>query len=414
MFNFRFLIILLVLLGIDIYAFQGIKFLVQDRSAATQKIIHYSYWALTCISIGTLIVAAFIDWHTWPKALRTYLFAMIVIVYFSKLLLSTFLLIDDVVRLLRWGVSKVGSGQSTGGQSIGRLGFLVKLGGLVSAVPLVSMTWGMIKGAYSYKVKQVILRFDHLPEAFNGFKFVQLSDIHSGSFMSDEHLNEAFDLVLAAQPDAIFFTGDLVNDLHTEAVPFTETFKRLKAPHGVFSVLGNHDYADYYYRTAAQLPEKEENLRRLKALQKSFGWKLLLNEHHYFEKDGARIGLVGVENWSARANFSKYGNLQQAMKGINTDFNILLSHDPSHWEAEVQRYFSNVALTLSGHTHGFQFGIEIPGFKWSPVQYVYKQWAGLYEKNQQYLYVNRGLGFIGYPGRVGIMPEITVVTLQKA
>jgi predicted MPP superfamily phosphohydrolase len=216
--------------------------------------------------------------------------------------------------------------------------------------------------------------------------------------------------MMELQPDIIFFTGDLVNNVADEMDELKTVFSKLAAPLGVYSILGNHDYGDYVQWESAQA--KVANLEKLKTVHKEMGWRLLLNEHVGIEKDGQSIALIGIENWGARANFSKYGDLSAAYKGAeNYPFKILLSHDPSHWEAEVCRDYKDIDLVFSGHTHGMQFGLEIPGFRWSPVQYVYKQWAGLYRKDQQKLYVNRGFGFLGYPGRVGILPEITYLEL---
>lgn len=369
--------------------------------------------------LSTIFIGQFIDWHTWPKALRTYSFALIVIIYLSKLFVVVFLLLDDILRLFRliftWAGTKFFTSNTSLNESfrISRLNFLVKTGFILGSIPFFSMIYGMIGGAYNFRVKKVALRFPKLPAAFAGLKIVQISDLHTGSYMGTNHLSTAIDLVMKENADIIFFTGDLVNDLHTEALEFREVLMRLKAPLGVYSILGNHDYGDYY-----RWPDdasKKENLRLLKSFHGEVGWKLLLNEHTYLEKNGDRIGLIGVENYSGHRNFSRYGNMKTATENYEVQpVNILLSHDPSHWDAEITNKYKFVDLMLSGHTHGFQFGIEIPGFRWSPVQYFYKQWADLYENNNQYLYVNRGLGFIGYPGRVGILPEITVFELSHS
>jgi hypothetical protein len=274
------------------------------------------------------------------------------------------------------------------------------------------MVYGMVKGATNFSVKKRTLKFKNLPGSFHRFRIVQISDLHLGSFFSDEPIRRAIQLIHDQKPDVILFTGDLVNDLHAEAVPYGDLLKMMKAPHGVYSILGNHDYGEYYRWKHTE--HKVQNLENIKQFQRDLGWKLLLNEHAYLEKEGEQIGLIGVENWSARMNFQRYGDMSKAVNGMNQlPFNILLSHDPSHWQAEVLKKYPFVDLTLSGHTHGMQFGVEIPGFKWSPVQYIYKEWADLYSHREQYLYVNRGLGFIGYPGRVGISPEITVIDLHK-
>jgi uncharacterized protein len=415
----RILIVILVLFAIDLYVFQGVKVLTQQRAIQTQRLIHIIYWTVSIVCLSTIFTGQFIEWHTWPKTLRTYSFALIVIIYLSKIFVVVFLLLDDIVRLFRliavWTGSKFSKGDTVVNEAfrISRLNFLVKTGFAIGSIPFFSMIYGMIGGAYNFRVKKIALKLPDLPDAFNGLKIAQISDLHTGSYMGTNHLSNAIDLVMNEKADVIFFTGDLVNDLHTEALEFREVLKRLNAPLGVFSILGNHDYGDYY-----RWPDehsKKKNLDNLKTFQGEVGWKLLLNEHTYIEKDGHKIGLIGVENYSGHKNFSRYGNMKTATENYEVQpVNILLSHDPSHWDAEINSKYKYVDLMLSGHTHGFQFGVEIPGFRWSPVQYFYKQWAGLYENDKQYLYVNRGLGFIGYPGRVGILPEITVFELTNS
>jgi predicted MPP superfamily phosphohydrolase len=263
---------------------------------------------------------------------------------------------------------------------------------------------------YNYRVRRLRLTFDHLPAGFKGIKIVQLSDIHSGSLSNPQAVNRGVARVLAEKPDLILFTGDLVNDMALEMKDYEEIFAQLKAPMGVFSTLGNHDYGDYAWWETPEL--KKANLDQLKQIQLNMGWRLLMNEHVVLERGGSEIALIGIENWSAKARFPKYGKMKEAYPGAEKyPFKILMSHDPSHWDAEVRPDYPEIDLTLAGHTHGMQFGVELPGLKWSPVQYIYKEWAGLYEAGRQKLYVNRGFGFIGYPGRVGILPEITVIEL---
>jgi uncharacterized protein len=416
--SLRLIIILVILFLIDLYVFQGVKVLLHGRQVQTQRIISIIYWSVTVLCLSIIISGQFIDWHTWPKPLRSYSFALVVIIYLTKIFVGVFLLLDDVIRLLRFlfvwiaGFFSTAEVPSDDRFRISRLDFLVKTGFIIGSIPFFSLIYGMLRGAYNYKIKKLAINFPDLPDAFNGFRIVQISDLHTGSFMGTDHLKDAIDLVLAQKGDVIFFTGDLVNDIHTEALEFRHDLSRLQAPHGVYSILGNHDYGDYY--KWPDINSKVENLSQLKNFQKEIGWKLLLNENTYIERNEQKIGLIGVENYSGRANFSRYGDMKKAVENFTpAPFNILLSHDPSHWNAGITDDHKYIDLTLSGHTHGFQFGIEIPGFKWSPVQYVYRQWAGLYEQAKQYLYVNRGLGFIGYPGRVGILPEITVITLNK-
>ncbi len=417
--TFRILLLVVFLFAIDLYVFQGVKVLTQQRAIQTQRTINIIYWSVSVLCLGTIIMGQFFDWHLWPKALRTYSFALIVIIYLSKLFVVVFLLLDDIVRLFRlifaWFGLKFISKETASNElySISRLNFIVKTGFILGSIPFFSMIYGMIGGAYNFRVKKVAMRMPKLPVSFSGLKIIQISDIHTGSYMGTNHLSKAVDLIMKENADVIFFTGDLVNDLHTEALEFKEVFKRLKAPMGVFSILGNHDYGDYY--RWPDIASKEKNFRLLKSFHGEVGWNLLLNEHTYLEKDGQRIGLIGVENFSGHRNFSRYGDMEVATENFEIQpVNILLSHDPSHWDAEITEKYKYVDLMLSGHTHGFQFGIEIPGFKWSPVQYFYKQWADLYEKDNQYLYVNRGLGFLGYPGRVGILPEITVFEINQS
>ncbi|MBC7721221.1 MAG: metallophosphoesterase, partial [Pedobacter sp.] len=264
---------------------------------------------------------------------------------------------------------------------------------------------------YNYQIKRIALVFDNLPKAFKGLRIVHISDIHSGSFNDKAAVNHGIDMILKENADLILFTGDLVNDRHEEMHEYMDVFSRLKAPMGVFSTLGNHDYGDYvsWPNEAA----KQQNLENLKNVHAQLGWKLMMNEHTIFEKDGEKIALLGIENFGSKGRFPKYGKMDKAYLGTeNIPFKILLSHDPSHWDYQVTKDYKDVDLMLAGHTHGMQFGLENPYFKWSPVKWMYKQWAGLYEEGKQKLYVNRGFGFIGYPGRVGILPEITVIELS--
>jgi predicted MPP superfamily phosphohydrolase len=262
---------------------------------------------------------------------------------------------------------------------------------------------------YNYQLRRLQLSFEKLPAAFKGLKVVHISDIHSGSFTDKHAVKKGVEKILNEKPDLILFTGDLVNDRSHEMDGFMDIFRELKAPMGVYSILGNHDYGDYTQWKSPE--EKQANLELLKKVHADLGWRLMLDENTQLEKDGERISLLGVQNISGKS-FRSYGDLSKAYQGVDdSHFKILMSHDPSHWDAEVRKKYPGIDLMLSGHTHGFQFGVEIPGFKWSPVQYVYKQWAGHYVEGKQQLYINRGFGFIGYPGRVGILPEITVIEL---
>src|SRR5690606_22018507 len=283
---------------------------------------------------------------------------------------------------------------------------------LLGGTTLSGFVYG-ISNRYNYQVVKQQIKIPHLPEPLRGLKILHISDIHSGSFDNIEAVTKGVVKAMELKPDIIFFTGDLVNDRASEVLPYIPVFSALQAPMGVYSVLGNHDYGDYVSWPSAQA--KQHNLEQLIAAHGKMGWKLLNNEHVVLEKQGAKIAIIGVENWSAKAHFPRHGNLQIATQGLNKKevaCSILLSHDPSHWDAEVRSNFPEIDLTLSGHTHGMQFGIEIPGFKWSPVKYMYPRWAGHYQQGNQQLYVNRGFGFLGYPGRLGILPEITLLELS--
>jgi len=416
--HIRIVIILLILFAIDFYVFQGVRVLIQNKAASTQRTISIIYWAVAAFCLGIILLGNIFDWHQWNKVFRTYSFAVIVTVYFSKLFVVLFLLVDDVLRLFRWTGTFISdtffsTEKRQAGKGISRYEFITKLGFLIAAIPFASMIYGMLRGPNRYDVRRLKISSSGIPGGFHGMKILQISDLHVGSFLSAEPLERAIELIHAEKPDLILFTGDLVNDRYVEAVEFYESLKKIQAPMGVYSILGNHDYGDYYAWNSAE--EKSSNLANLKKFHHELGWKLMLNEHTYIERNGDKIGLIGIENWSARANFSRYGDMKKATQGFTPGtFNILMSHDPSHWHAQVTEEYKYVDLTLSGHTHGFQFGVEIPGFKWSPVQYMYKEWADLYAQGKQQLYVNRGLGWIGYPGRVGILPEITVFELNKA
>jgi len=362
------------------------------------------------------------DWSTWPKVIKTYAGAMVFIITFSKLFIIIFLLTDDIFRVVKWAYDKIfssttplaeGAVPAVLKQGISRSDFLVRSGLIVASLPFIGLIWGMVKGAYDYQVKNIKLNLANLPKSFHGYKIVQISDLHVGSFVSKEPLEEAVRIINEQNADIILFTGDLVNNRSDELNIHKAALSKLKAKHGVFSTLGNHDYGDYVKWDSDEL--KRENLQTLIDGHREMGWDILMDEHRHIEKDGEKITLIGVQNYSMHLRFPKYGSLPKATKNIAySDFNILLSHDPSHWRGEVIQDFPQIDLMLAGHTHGFQFGVDLPNFKWSPVQYVYKEWAGLYTEGKQQMYVNRGLGFLGYPGRVGILPEITVFELHKA
>lgn len=405
--------LLAILILLDIYVFQALKHVTQTWAPRSRQWLYISYWL---VSLTVVLVFAFMPQlgaDNWPKSVRSYVFAIIVAFFFSKLIASGFFLIDDIRRGLTFVGSKIIPKAHAAGtardEGISRSAFLSWLGIAAGSTLFGTFLYGFTN-KYNYAVKRVKLSYDHLPAAFRGLKIVQISDIHCGSFTDPKAVQKGIDRIMEQQPDLILFTGDLVNDRAIEMDPFKEIFAQLKAPMGVYSVLGNHDYGDYFQWPS--ITEKESNLAALKQVHADMGWRLLMNERVSLERNGEQIALLGIENWGAKANFPKYGRLSSAYQGVDKDaFKILMSHDPSHWDAEVRKEYGDIDLMLSGHTHGMQFGVELPGFRWSPVQYMYKQWAGLYEEGKQKLYVNRGFGFIGYPGRVGILPEITVLEL---
>ncbi len=400
---------MLFLFLVDLYVFQAIKTVTQNLDPTAQRVIYFLFWAVFAVTAVTFVLGSATR-GTPPSAYKTYLASTLFIIFASKLVVVLFLLVDDTVRIGRIAFHYASSDTAF---DPSRNKFLSQMGLLVAAVPFTAFIYGMVKGAYDYQVKRITLKFPNLPQAFDGYKILQISDLHTGSFTSTEPLQEAVRLINKQEADLVFFTGDLVNNQAAEVQQHIGTLKDIKAKAGVFSVLGNHDYGDYV--TWPSPEAKRDNLRTLIDSHGRMGWQILMNEHRMIEKDGEKIAVLGVENWGNRAGFPKYGRLEQAYAGTEgSPFKVLLSHDPSHWDGEINQKYNDIDLTLSGHTHGMQFGVNIPGWKWSPVQYVYKQWAGLYKKGRQHLYVNTGLGFLGYPGRVGFLPEITVFELKKA
>lgn len=397
----------------DWYFFQAIKTIVRDAPVNRQQQVKLIYLCTTIYSFTVFFLVMLIPALRNNRYFTTYFVSIAFILGVVKLLGSSFLLIEDITRFVRYIYefisNKFSSQPSDESIRISRLKFFSYTSLAFAAIPFVSLVYGILKGGYRYKIHRSSIKFDNLPESFRGLKIVHISDMHIGSFTNTAPLEKAFSLIMQEEADLIVFTGDLVNNKYTETDGFIETLQKLKAPMGVYSIFGNHDYGDYIPWDS--IKEKEKAQESLKMVHRDAGWKLLWDEFAELEKDGDKIAILGVQNWGARG-FAKYGDLSKTHKGTQQyPFKILLSHDPSHWDKEVSKKYKDIDLTLSGHTHGFQFGIEIPGFKWSPSKYIYPHWAGLYQQGNQYLYVNRGLGFLGYPGRLGIWPEITVITL---
>ena len=402
----RWILILAFTALVQLYAFQAVKTLTSNRTL---------YWVYWIIVIGILLLfygqSMFYDRSRGFSSFMSYTLGLFFSLFLFQSFLIVFLFLEDIIRFPQ-AVYRYLTNQ--GSQEIlpQRRKFISQIALGLAAIPFSALLFGMVRGKYNYKVLKYTLEFEDLPEAFDGFTLAQISDIHSGSFDNPEKVAYGVDLVNQQQADVILFTGDIVNNKTNELYPYQSIFTKLSAPMGVYSILGNHDYGDYtdWENDAA----KRQNLEDLKRTQKEMGFRLLLNESVTLEKGSDKISLVGVENWGA-GRFKKAGDLEKALSQVEaTDFKILMSHDPSHWEAQVLPHPFPIHLTLSGHTHGMQFGIDIPGvIKWSPIQWRYKQWAGIYDQQKQYLNVNRGFGYLAYPGRVGMWPEISLITLKK-
>ena len=408
------LVLWLVLAAIvlaEYYGYQAVRTATQHWGPGARRGAAAAYWVLTVLVWGLAIWAGSTR-QTGNTVLKSYLMSLPLLLLAGKLFMLLPLLLEDLTRLGRWAVGSSTRPAGTAAVAIPRSEFLAKLTLALGAIPAVALLWGMLKGGTDYTVRRVTLRYPNLPPAFDGFKVLQISDLHTGSFNSTEPLERAVAMINRQGADLILMTGDLVNNRATEVEPHIPALRGIRSELPIFSSLGNHDYGDYVQWESPAA--KRANLERLMQNHAKIGWTLLNDSSHTIERGGDKISVLGVQNWSSHANFPKHGNLPQAHAASgDAPFKILLSHDPSHWEAQVLNY-PDIDLTLSGHTHGMQFGVNLPFLKWSPVKYVYKQWAGLYEQGRQKLYVNVGLGFLGYPGRVGFLPEITVFELRRA
>ena len=409
-------ILTLILVLIDLYVFQALKVVMTGFSQNLFKTISWAYWILTLISIVGIFYYNFGNPYFFGRVSRSFIVAGVFINYFSKLFAVLVLFVDDGRRLIHWIIAQFNnpSGALVDADSvkISRSEFLVKTALISAAVPFTTLGFGIVSGAHDYRIRKKIVNIPGLPKAFDGVTIGQLSDIHSGSFYNKKAVKGGIDMLLKEKPDIFFFTGDLVNYESDEVGDYMDIFQKVSGPLGTYSILGNHDYGDY--RSWPSIEAKQQNLSDLVKAHKALGWDLLLNENRRIKVDGEEIAILGCENWG-KGRFQKYGDMASTYSGIEElPTKILLSHDPSHWDAQVRPNYPDINLMLSGHTHGFQFGVEIGNFQWSPSQYYYKQWAGLYQEGDQQIYVNRGFGYIGYPGRVGILPEITILELKSA
>ena len=404
----------ILFLLLDYYFFQGILSASKNWSPLWKNSIRYGFWIPTVLSIAALLWWAFSDPYKWSANVRSLILMGLAATYFSKLVGLLFLFADDLQRGARMVVQffQKNTDNKLPGEVISRSEFLSQAALVATAIPFGAMAYGVISGAHDYRVKRITVKLPNLPKSFDGLKIGQVSDIHSGSFFNKTAVKGGVEMMMNEKPDVLFFTGDLVNNESSEVKDYTEIFNKLKAPLGVFSVTGNHDYGNY--KAWSSQEAKKKNFQDLLAAHKHMGYDILMNEHRIVEQGGEKIAILGIENWGT-GRFPKYGKLNEAYAGTeDVPVKLLLSHDPSHWDAEVRKLYPDIDLMFAGHTHGFQFGVEIGGLKWSPSQYVYKQWAGLYQEGNQYLYVNRGFGFLGYPGRIGMPPELTIIELKRA
>ena len=410
------------LLAFDYYCFKAILNVFKTWRPNTRRWFSILWWSYTSLLVIAVFAAIYANLYL---SLRSMILVAFFLTVTCKLVMLPFLLIDDIRRLILLSTrsfrNKSEESQPTtqtrttpgGLEQISRSSFIMKAGLITAAVPLTSLTWGIASGAYDYQVKRRTLILPNLPASFEGMKLGQITDVHSGSFYNPRAVLGGVQMMLAEKPDLIFFTGDLVNNLSREMRDYQDIFAKVKAPLGVYSVLGNHDYGDYHFGREPS-PAKAKNLQEVIDTHKRMGWDLLMNEHRRVKIGNEEIGILGIENWGM-GRFPKYGKMEEAVK--NTDdlpVKLLLSHDPSHWRGEVLQKYPQIDAMFSGHTHGMQFGVRTESFQWSPVQYIYKEWAGLYQEKGQQLYVNVGYGFLGYPGRVGILPEITIFELKRA
>ncbi|XWW47641.1 metallophosphoesterase [Fibrella sp. USSR17] len=428
--NLSSFLLVAIFLLIDVYVYQAFRFLARNSTEATQRAVAWGYWGFTVISLGTYIALQLIPADSIGRVTRTMLTIGVFIAYFSKFITVIFLFIDDIIRFFQWIWSAIagkspapvnsvpGTEPTAVDNTITRHDFLVKTAVAAGAIPLVAFSYGIISGAHDYRIRRVTLPLKNLPRSFDGMTIAQLSDIHSGSFFNKTAVKGGVDMLLREKPDLVFFTGDLVNSRADEVNEYIDIFNKVKAPLGVYSTLGNHDYGAYVKWPSAEA--QRQNVLDVVKAHKLMGWNPLMDENRILTQGGDKLAIIGVQNLGFGPAALKAGNLAKAYQGAEEyPVKLLLSHDPTHWDAEVRPNYPDIDVTFSGHTHGAQFGVEFGDYKWSPVKYFYRQWAGLYHEdttagNPQTLYVNRGYGYIGYPGRVGILPEITIFTLKQA
>jgi len=412
-----------LLVLVDLYAWQGVRAAIVGLGPATQKGIAWGYWVFTSLTVLVFVYWFYVGPYSVSQNVRTVATNVIFASLLTKVFMVFFVLLADLWRAGQWLAAQLGGNTEpattatteatpTKGNGIIRSTFLARTGVVVATMPLVAMGYGIISGAHDYRIRRRTVYLPNLPKGFDGLRIAQISDIHSGSFWNRTAVKGGVELLMQEKPDMVFFTGDMVNNEAKEMSDYVNVFDKVKADLGVFSTLGNHDYGDYVQWPNAAA--KRQNLADVKEVHRLMGWQLLNNAHHMVTQGGDKLAVVGVENWSAKGRFPKHGRLAEALAGTEeAATKLLLSHDPSHWRAQVLPQHPDVDLAFAGHTHGMQFGVEVGGIKWSPVKYMYPEWADLYSEGHQYLYVNRGFGYLGYPGRIGMPPEITLITLKQ-
>lgn len=410
------LIFTAIILLIDFYTFRGLKKIEVNFSLRLKRILNTLFWAIPVIVVSGILLLFFFRESTDPAYAMVYVHSFsgfFLATYIPKLVFILFNIIDDLWHSTKLAAFKIRSSKEikSEGKKITRNQFITRAGLITAGLPFLSIIYGIAWGRFNFIVRKLSIEFENLPKAFDGFKIAQISDFHIGSFLTHpDKVEEVIRLVNSQKPDLILFTGDFVNNVSQEADKFIKVMSKLTASYGAYSILGNHDYGEYVPWSSPA--KKEANLKRLIRLQEEMGFKMLLNSNDNINIGKDSISLIGVENWGLPP-FPQYGDIKKATEGVNEEsFKILMSHDPTHWDEQILGY-TNIDLTLSGHTHGAQFGIEIPGWRWSPVDLRYKRWGGVYREGKQVLNVNTGIGFIGFPGRVGMPPEVGLITLRK-
>lgn len=398
----------LLYLALDVYVYQAVRLVMSDYQPSVRRVIVVAYFTISALLFTGISLYNWLDPKQFAN-LRLLITTAFFITLIGKLISALFVLVDDMRRLVMW-ISSLLPQQPEEPADLSRSDFLSKSAIIAGAVPIAVFSFGIISGAHDYRVRKRTITSSKVPKAFDGIRIAQISDIHTGSFFSKTAVAGGVGMLNAEKADVVFFTGDLVNNQSDEAKPYLDIFKKVSAPLGVYSTMGNHDYGDY--RSWASPQAKNADVKQLHDMHRYMGWDILLNENRILTQNGEQLAILGLENWGV-GRFSKYGDLPKTYQGTEeAPFKILLSHDPSHWEAQVIPDYKDINLMLAGHTHGMQFGIEIGDFRWSPSSWIYKQWADMYQAGDQYLYVNRGYGYLGYPGRVGILPEITIIELK--